>query len=402
MKILVINVGSSSLKYQLIETDNETVLSKGNCERIGSDDSFIGFKAKSADKTVRMIPMHNHIEAFEAVKDALTDAQDGAINDLSEISAVGHRVVQGGSYFDKSVLVDDEVIKKIQELSPLAPLHNPPALQGIEACTQVFGKSIPQVVVFDTSFHQTMPRKAYMYALPYEYYEKHNIRKYGFHGSSHRYVSEKMGVLMGDDKKDLKIITCHIGSGSSISAIKNGKVVDTSMGMTPLAGFMMGTRSGSVDPSIIPYLAEKENISADEVVTILNKKSGVLGISGISSDDRDIHAAEIDGNDRAILVHEMLYYQIAQYIGQYYIALGGCDGIVFTAGLGENQWSLRKGVCDYLGCIGVELDEKANKKTIIGNEGTISTPNSKVRVEVIATDEEMIIARDTKAIVEAL
>ena len=401
MKILVINVGSSSLKYQLIETDNESVLSKGNCERIGSDDSFIGFKSKSDDKIIRQVPMHNHIEAFEAVKDALTDEQEGAIHDLSEISAVGHRVVQGGSYFEKSELVNEEVIKKIEELAPLAPLHNPAALQGIDACTKVFGDKIPQVVVFDTSFHQTMPEKAYMYAVPYEYYEKHNVRKYGFHGSSHRYVSEKMIQLMGN-KKDLRLITCHIGSGSSIAAIKDGAVIDTTMGMTPLAGFMMGTRSGSIDPSIVSYIAEKEDISADEVISILNKKSGLLGISGISADDRDILKAEQSGDKKATLAHDMLYYQIAQYIGSSFIALGGCDGIVFTAGLGENQSTLREGVCKYLGCIGVKLDEEANNKTVLGVTGTISAPDSKVRVEVIATDEEMIIARDTKSIVEAL
>ncbi len=399
MKILVINAGSSSLKYQLIDMDNEQVLAKGNCERIGQEGSFIGFKTADGKKEIKT-EMVNHTQAFEAVKNVLLDKEYGAISDLSEVAAIGHRVVQGGAYFDKSVLVDDDVIAKIEELAPLAPLHNPAHLQGIEACTNVFGKDVPQVVVFDTAFHQTMPEKAFMYAIPYEYYEKYGVRKYGFHGTSHRYVSNKMAELMGRD--DLKLITCHIGNGSSLTAIKGGKVMDTTMGLTPLGGFMMGTRSGSIDPSVITFIAEKENLTPAEASALLNKQSGLLGVSGISSDDRDVTAAEESGNERAHLAHEMLYYQIAQYIGSYYVALGGCDAIIFTAGIGENQPILREKVCDYLACLGVELDKEFNNKARLGVTGTLSTPESKIRVELIATDEEMVIARDTKAIVEAL
>ncbi len=399
MKILVINAGSSSLKYQLIDMDNEQVLAKGNCERIGQEGAFIGFKTADGKKEIKT-EMLNHTQAFEAVKNVLIDENYGAISDLSEVTAIGHRVVQGGSFFNKSVLIDSDVIAKIEEFSPLAPLHNPANLQGIDACTNVFGKDVPQVAVFDTAFHQTMPEKAYMYAIPYEYYEKYGVRKYGFHGTSHRYVSDKMAELMG--KKDLKLITCHIGNGSSLTAIKDGKVIDTTMGLTPLGGFMMGTRSGSIDPSVITFIAEKENLTPEEASKLLNKQSGLLGISGVSSDDRDVTAAEESGNERAHLAHEMLYYQIAKYIGSYYVALGGCDGIIFTAGIGENQPVLREKVCDYLACLGVELDKEFNSKARLGVTGTLSTPESKIRVELIATDEEMVIARDTKAIVEAL
>lgn len=402
MKVLVINAGSSSLKYQLIDMTDESVLAKGNCERIGTDSAFIGFKTPDGNKIERKTEMKNHTQAFEAVKNALIDPEYGAIKDLSEVSAVGHRVVQGGSTFDRSVLIDEEVIKKVKEYSPLAPLHNPANIQGYDACTEVFGKDIPQVAVFDTAFHQTMPEKAYMYAIPYEYYEKYGIRKYGFHGTSHRYVSSKMAELMGKPIEELKIITCHIGNGSSITAIKNGKVIDTTMGLTPLGGFMMGTRSGSLDPSVVTFIGEKEGLSMAEISNVLNKQSGLLGVSGVSSDDRDVTAAELDGNPRAKLAHEMLYYQIAQYVGSYFVAMGGCDGIVFTAGLGENQPVLRENVCAYLECLGVKLDKEVNSNTIHGRQGTISAPDSKIRVELIATDEEMVIARDTKAIAEAL
>ena len=402
MKILVINAGSSSLKYQLIDMTDEKVLAKGNCERIGTDGAFIGFKTPDGKKIERKTQMLNHTQAFEAVKNALIDAEYGAIKSLSEVTAIGHRVVQGGSYFDKSVLVNNDVINKIKELAPLAPLHNPAHIQGIEACTRVFGAKIPQVAVFDTAFHQTMPEKAFMYAIPYKYYEKFGVRKYGFHGTSHRYVTDKMADLMGRKKEELKLITCHIGNGSSITAVKNGKVIDTTMGLTPLGGFMMGTRSGSLDPSVVTFIAEKEHLTPDEISKILNKESGLLGVSGVSSDDRDVSAAEADGNLRAHLAHEMLYYQIAQYIGSYYVALGGCDGIVFTAGLGENQPQLREKVCDYLACLGVKLDKEFNAKAMRGVTGTLSASDSKIRVELIATDEEMVIARDTKTIVEAL
>ena len=402
MKVLVINAGSSSLKYQLIDMTDESVLAKGNCERIGTDGAFIGFKAPDGGKIERKTEMKNHTQAFEAVKDALLDPEFGAIKDLSEVTAIGHRVVQGGAYFDRSVLIDADVLGKIRELSPLAPLHNPAHIQGIDACTAVFGKDIPQVAVFDTAFHQTMPDKAYMFAVPYEYYEKYGVRKYGFHGTSHRYVSAKMAQLMGKPIEELKIITCHIGNGSSITAVMNGKVVDTTMGLTPLGGFMMGTRSGSLDPSVVTFIGEKEGLSMAEMSNLLNKQSGLLGVSGVSSDDRDVTAAEQAGNHRAKLAHEMLYYQIAQYVGSYYVAMGGCDAIVFTAGLGENQPILREKVCEYLACLGVDLDKDVNNATIHGKQGMLTKPGSKIRVELIATDEEMVIARDTKAIVEAL
>ncbi len=402
MKVLVINAGSSSLKYQLIDMTDESVLAKGNCERIGTDGSFIGFKTNDGQKIERKTEMKNHTQAFRAVKEALLDKEYGAITDLSEVTAIGHRIVQGGAYFDRSVLIDADVHAKIEELSPLAPLHNPAHLQGIDACTEVFGTEIPQVAVFDTAFHQTMPEKAYMYAVPYEYYEKYGVRKYGFHGTSHRYVSAKMAELLGRPIEETKIITCHIGNGSSITAVDGGKVIDTTMGLTPLGGFMMGTRSGSLDPSVVTFIGEKEGMTMAEASEMLNKKSGLLGVSGVSSDDRDVTAAEKEGNHRAKLAHEMLYYQIAQYIGSYYVALGGCDAIVFTAGLGENQPCLREGVCNYLECLGVKLDKEANNNTIHGRQGTLTAPDSKIRVELIATDEEMVIARDTRDIVAAL
>lgn len=402
MKVLVINAGSSSLKYQLIDMTDESVLAKGNCERIGTDGAFIGFKTPDDKKIERQTEMKNHTQAFEAVKNALIDPEYGAVKDLGEITAIGHRVVQGGSDFDHSVLIDADVLKKIGEYSPLAPLHNPAHIQGINACTAVFGEDITQVAVFDTAFHQTMPEKAYMYAVPYEYYEKYGVRKYGFHGTSHRYVSNEMAKLMGRPIEELKIITCHIGNGSSITAIDGGKVIDTTMGLTPLGGFLMGTRSGSLDPSVVTFIGEKEGMTFAEMSDMLNKKSGLLGISGVSSDDRDISAAEKEGNHRAKLAHDMLYYQIAQYVGSYYVALGGCDAIVFTAGLGENQPALREGVCNYLECLGVKLDKDANNAAIHGKQGKLSTDDSKVRVELIATNEEMVIARDTKAIVEKI
>lgn len=402
MKILVINAGSSSLKYQLIDMENEAVIAKGNCERIGTDSSLIGYKTFDGRSKKEEVPMPDHKTAFMEVKKALTDPQIGVITDLSEVSAIGHRVVQGGSVFNASVLIDEDVISKIEDLSSLAPLHNPAHVQGMRACMEVFGKEVPQVAVFDTSFHSTMPPKAYMYAVPYEYYEKYNVRRYGFHGTSHRYVSAEMARLMGKDLKDLKLITCHIGNGSSITAVKDGKCIDTTMGLTPLDGFMMGTRSGSLDPSVVTYIAEKEHLSVEEMINLLNKKSGMLGISGVSSDDRDISAAEEKGDSRARLAHEMLYYQIAKFIGGFYVALDGCDGIVFTAGLGENQPQLREKVCAYLKCFGVDIDKEFNKAAWHGVTGKISTEESKIRVEVIATNEELVIARDTKEIVEKM
>lgn len=400
MKILVINAGSSSLKYQLFDMDKEEVLCKGNCERIGLDKSFLGHKTADGRSTKVEVEMKDHKDAFMQVKNILVDSEYGVISNLDEVSAVGHRIVQGGALFSKSELVTDEVIKGIESLIPLAPLHNKGHVQAIRACIEVFGKEIPQVVVFDTAFHSTMPQKAFMYPVPYEYYEKYNVRRYGFHGTSHRYVSGRCAEVMGKDLKDLKMITCHLGNGSSITAIKDGKVIDTSMGLTPLDGFMMGTRSGTLDPSVVTYIANLEGYTADEMSDLLNKKSGLLGISGVSSDDRDVTKAAEEGNPRAILAHEMLTYEIEKFIGSYYVALSGCDVIVFTAGLGENQAHHRQVICDNLACLGVKIDSEANEKMVRGNEGIISAPDSSIAVYVIPTNEELVIARDTKALVE--
>ena len=401
MKVLVINCGSSSLKYQLIDSQSEEVLAKGLCERIGIEGSSVTHQKAGEGKKTEAVLMKDHTDAVKVVIEKLTDPAEGVIASLKEIDAVGHRIVHGGEKFKGSVVIDDSVLEAIAECNDLAPLHNPANLIGINSCKEIM-PDVPMVAVFDTAFHQTMPEKAFMYAVPYKYYEKFGVRKYGFHGTSHRYVSEKMADLMGRKKEELKLITCHIGNGSSITAVKGGKVIDTTMGLTPLGGFMMGTRSGSLDPSVITFIAEKEHLTPEEMSKILNKESGLLGISGVSSDDRDVCAAEADGNMRAHLAHEMLYYQIAKYIGSYYVALGGCDGIVFTAGIGENQPMLREKVCDYLECLGVKLDKEFNKQATCGVTGTLSTPDSAIRVELIATDEEMVIARDTRAIVEAL
>lgn len=402
MKVLVINAGSSSLKYQLIDMENENVLAKGNCERIGIDGGIITHKLPDGRSKVLSVNMSNHTEAFMNVKDMLLDNEVGVIKKLNEVSAIGHRIVQGGALFNKSVLVDEDVIKGIESLIPLAPLHNSAHVQGIRACMDVFGKNVPEVVVFDTSFHSTMPAKAYMFAVPYEYYEKYKIRRYGFHGTSHRYVSNRCAELMKKDIKKLKLITCHLGNGSSITAIDSGKVIDTSMGLTPLDGFMMGTRSGTLDPSVVTFIAEKENMTPEEMSNMLNKKSGLLGISGISSDDRDICKAVENGNARAKLAHDMLEYEITKFIGGYMAVLGGCDAIVFTAGLGENQSSHRQVVCDNLSYLGVKIDSQLNEVMVRGKEGKISSPDSKIDVYVIPTNEELLIARDTKEIVENL
>ena len=397
MKVLVINAGSSSLKYQLFDMNDESVLCKGNCERIGVGNSFIGYKNNSGQEKKVEVEMNDHTQAFMQVKAMLTDPEVGVISDLSEVEAVGHRVVQGGSIFHQSTVIDDKVLEDIDSLSPLAPLHNPGAVQGVKAAQSVFGKDTPMVAVFDTSFHSTMPEKAYMYAVPYKYYEKYSIRRYGFHGTSHRYVSGVLAELLGKDIKDTKLITCHIGNGSSITAIDGGKVIDTSMGLTPLDGFMMGTRSGSLDPSVVTYIMEKEHLSASDMDRILNKESGLFGISGVSSDDRDITKAESEGNEHAHLAHEMLYYQIAKTVGSYYVALGGCDGIAFTAGLGEHQAGLRATVLDYLSALGVKLDKEANDS--IDGTGLITTEDSAIPCYVIPTNEELVIARDTKDLV---
>ena len=400
--ILVINAGSSSLKYQLFDMENESVLCKGNCERIGLDKSFIGHKTSDGKKVQKEVVMSDHKEAFMQVNAMLTDAEYGVIESTDEIKAVGHRVVQGGARFSKSELMTEEVIDGIRELIPLAPLHNKAHVQAIEACTEVFGKDIPQVAVFDTAFHATMPPKAYIYPIPYEYYEKYQIRRYGFHGTSHRYVSSRWAELTGNSLDGTKIITCHLGNGSSITAVKDGKVIDTSMGLTPLDGFMMGTRCGTLDPSVVTYIEEKENLTPQQMSDILNKKSGLLGISGVSSDDRDITKAVEEGNPRAKLAHDILRYEIEKFIGGYYVALGGCDAIIFTAGLGENQSKHRQAICDQLSCFGVKVDPELNKKMVGGNEGKISAPDSKVEVYVIPTNEELVIARDTQAIINAL
>ena len=399
MKILVINAGSSSMKYQLIDMEDESVIAKGNCERIGVDGHF---KHTTGDGRVYEtdVVMNNHTEAFVQIKNALISEEYGVIKNLDEVSAIGHRIVQGGALFSESVLVNEDVIKGIESLIPLAPLHNAAHVQGIRACLDVFGTEVPEVVVFDTAFHSTMPPKAFTYPVPYEYYEKYAVRRYGFHGTSHRYVSNRCAELMGKDMKDLKIITCHLGNGSSITAIKGGKVIDTSMGLTPLDGIMMGTRTGSLDPSVVTFIAEKEGFTPSEMDTLLNKKSGFLGISGVSSDDRDVTAAAESGNARAQLAIDILEYQILKYIGSYTAALGGVDAIVFTAGIGENQCSHRINVCNNLAYMGVKVDAELNAKAIRGVEGKISTPDSTVDVFVIPTNEELVIARDTMALVQ--
>ena len=401
MKILVINAGSSSLKYQLIDMNTEKMMAKGICDRIGTDGAFLKYQTADGFSKKSVVEMKDHVAAFRLVTDALVDGEIGVLSDLSEISAVGHRIAQGGALFSKSVLVDDQVIQGIQSLIPLAPLHNGPEVEALLASREVFGTEMPQCVVFDTSFHATMPPKAYLYAIPYEYYQKYKIRRYGFHGTSHRYVSHHCARLMHQPLEDIKMITCHIGNGSSIAAIKNGKVVDTSMGLTPLDGFMMGTRSGTLDPSVVTFLMEKENLTPRQMNDILNKKSGTLGVCGMS-DDRDVTEAEIRGDSRAALAHEMLNYQITKFVGAYAAAMNGVDCIVFTAGLGENQPLIRYGVCKNLSYLGVKIDPALNEEYIHGKEGKISTFDSTVSVYVINTNEELVIARDTKEIVDRL
>ena len=399
MKVFVVNAGSSSLKYQLIDMDNEVVLAKGLCERIGVTGA-ITHKAADGRVYKAETAMPTHSEAFEAVVYAMTKSEAKVIDSLDEVSAIGHRVVHGAEEFNKSALITDEMIAKVRECSVMAPLHNPANILGIEACTKTFGDKIPQFGVFDTSFHQTMPAQAYIYALHYEYYEKYRVRKYGFHGTSHSFVSDRAAVLEGKDKKDLKIITCHLGNGCSISAIKDGVCIDTSMGFTPLDGFMMGTRCGTLDPSALTYIAEKEGLSFADVDSICNKKSGVLGISGVSNDNRDVAAAAAEGNARAALAIDMQRYQILKFVGSYIAAMNGVDTIVFTGGIGENDEELREYICENLGYLGVKLNNEANK--VHGEEIKISTDDSKVNVYIIPTNEELKIARDTKAIVEAL
>ena len=402
MKVLVINAGSSSLKYQLIDMTDESVIAKGICERVGAEDSCISFKTPDGKKIEYKTPMSNHTEAFAEVKKVLTEGEYKVIDNISEIRAVGHRVVQGGSLFNKSMLVTDEVIKGIEEMCALAPLHNPAHIQGINASIELFGKNVPQVAVFDNAFHSTMPAEAYTFPVPYEFYEKYQVRKYGFHGTSHRFVSARCAEVMGKNIEDLKIVTCHLGNGSSITAVKGGKVIDTTMGLTPLDGLIMGTRCGAVDPSAILYIMEKENLSVKEMDTLLNKKSGILGISGLSSDDRDVKAAAAEGNEQCALARNILAYQIKRYIGAYTAAMDGIDAIVFTGGIGENADDIRAKVCKELTFLGIEIDEEYGKTLVKGAEGELSTANSKVKVYVLPTNEELVIARDTRDIVNAL
>ena len=405
MKIRVINCGSSSLKYQLLDMKDESVLCKGSIERIGlkinGGEENVIVKVGD-DKFTYDKELKDHVAAFNEVKYILSESEHKVIDSFDEIDAIGHRIVQGGDRYTKSVLVTEKVVKDVEELAPLAPLHNPAHLMGYRACLEVVGPDVPQVFVFDTSFHSTMPPKAYMYAVPYEYYEKYAVRRYGFHGTSHKFVSHRVAEKMGKNIKDLKIITCHLGNGSSVAAVDHGKVVDTSMGFTPLDGFMMGTRSGGVDPSVVTFIMKKLNLTPDEMDNILNKQSGVNAISGISSDDRDICAAQNAGNERAILAHERQAYEIAKYIGSYIAAMNGVDAIVFTGGIGENGFWLRSKICSYFGYMGVHINEALNQATVKGAEAELTEPDDKVRVFILATDEELTIARDTQEIVKNL
>ena len=394
MKILVLNCGSSSFKYQLIDMDTEEVITKGNYEKIGSSDSFLTHKFGN-EKRVYEHYAKNHEDAIKFTMEKFIEPGIQVISSLDEIDAIGHRIVHGGEKFTKSVIVDDSVIEGIREAIKFAPLHNPAHIQGIEACMKTLpGKK--NVVVFDTAFHQTMPKKSYIYPIPYEYYEKYGIRKYGAHGTSHKYVTSRLAEILGRD--DLKIVSCHIGQGASISAVQNGKCIDTSMGLTPLAGIPMGSRSGDLDPSVVTYLMEKEGYTPHEMETILNKKSGLLGISGISADNRDIENAINEGNERAKLAFEQYTYTIAGYIARYAASMHGVDAIIFTAGVGERGITERKMICDYLGFLGVELDEELNN--IKAEEREISTKNSKVKVWIVPTNEELMIAKETLMLIK--
>ena len=398
MNILVINCGSSSLKYQLINSESEEVLAKGLCERIGIDGSCITHQPKGGEKVKTEIAMPTHTQAVAAVIEKLTDEKLGVVKSLAEIDAVGHRIVHGGEKFASSVVIDAEVMKAIEDCNDLAPLHNPANLIGINSCKEIM-PDVPMVAVFDTAFHQTMPKKAYLYGLPYEYYEKYKVRRYGFHGTSHDFVSNRVAEIMGRKREDLKIIVCHRGNGASVSAVKNGKCVDTSMGLTPLEGLIMGTRSGDIDPAIVSFLADKEGKTADEIINICNKKSGVLGLSGgVSSDFRDLAQAAADGNEKADIALKTWAYHVAKYVGAYAAAMNGVDVIAFTAGVGENNVDARAEVCSYLGYLGVTINAEANKKR--GEEVEISTPDSTTKVYVVPTDEELAIARETARLVK--
>ena len=396
MNVLVINCGSSSLKFQLINSETEGVLAKGLCERIGID-GRLTYQPEGGEKKTEELAMPTHTEAIQFVINALTDAERGVVKDLSEIGAVGHRVVHGGEKFANSVVITDEVKKAIEECNDLAPLHNPANLIGINACQELM-PGTPMVAVFDTAFHQTMPEKAYMYGLPYEYYEKYAVRRYGFHGTSHSFVSKRAAEILGKSYEDMKTIVCHLGNGASISAVLNGKCVDTSMGLTPLEGLVMGTRSGDIDPAILEFIAKKEDMNITELMNMLNKKSGVYGLSNnLSSDFRDLETAADEGNKQAQVALDVFCYRVAKYVGSYVAAMNGVDTIVFTAGIGENAGLVRTKVCEYLGYLGITLDQEANGKR--GEEIAISTPDSKVTVMVIPTNEELAIARETVALV---
>ena len=400
MKVLVINCGSSSLKYQLIDMDGEAVLCKGLCERIGIEGSKIVHKAHGKEWEEE-VPFPTHTEAFMKVVEMMTTGEGAVVKDKSEISAIGHRVVQGAEFFTKSEIVTDAIIDKIEEIAPLAPVHNMAHVQGLRSAKAVFGASVPNVVVFDTTFHQTMPPKAYMYGVPYEMYEKYSIRRYGAHGTSHRYVSMAAAQYLGKDAKDIKMVTCHLGNGSSITAVDGGKCVDTSMGLTPLAGVLMGTRCGDIDPSVVTYMEQKLGIHGQEMADYLNKKSGLLGISGVSSDKRDVEKAAAEGNARAKLASDMLNYQIKKYVGAYAAAMGGIDCLVFTGGIGENDGYVRSEVCKNMEFLGISIDAEKNKLRGL-DINDITGEGSSVKVLVVCTNEELMIARDTKALVEAM
>ncbi len=398
MNILVINCGSSSLKYQLISSETEEVLAKGLCERIGIDGSAISHTPAGGDKVTEELPMADHTDAVRYVIDKLTDANVGVIKSLDEIDAVGHRIVHGGEKFASSVVINDEVMKAIEECNDLAPLHNPANLIGINSCKAIM-PNVPMVAVFDTAFHQTMPAKAYLYGLPYEYYEKYKVRRYGFHGTSHDFVSKRAAEMIGKNRDDLKIVVCHLGNGASISAVDHGKSVDTSMGMTPLEGLIMGTRSGDIDPAIVGFLAEKENMTAEEVISVCNKKSGVLGLSGgVSSDFRDLEAAANDGNEKAKDTLEAYAYRVAKYIGSYVMAMKGVDVIAFTAGVGENNKTMRAAIGEYLEWLGTSIDPEKNQTR--GEEVILSKDTDKVVTMIVPTDEELAIARETVRLVK--
>ena len=396
MKVLVINCGSSSLKYQVLDMDTESLLCKGLVERIGIEGSVIKHEKVGQDKFVLTTPMADHKDAIGHVLNALVDADHGVVKSMDEIGAVGHRVVHGGEKFASSVLLTDEVLKAIDECSELAPLHNPANLQGIAACKALM-PTTPMVAVFDTAFHQTMPAESYLYALPYEYYTKYGVRRYGFHGTSHRFVSQKAAEMLGKDLKDLKIITCHLGNGASLAAIKDGKVFDTSMGFTPLAGLVMGTRCGDIDPAIIAYVAGKEGKTLADMDKVMNKQSGVFGLSGVSSDFRDVEGAANEGNKQAKEALEVYAHRVKSYIGAYIAEMGGVDVIVFTAGLGENGITMRKTICDGLEGLGIELCDERNN--VRGKDTVISKDSSKVKILLIPTNEELMIAKDTVEIV---